>query len=58
MAYKERCSTQILSKDAQYAYIELPLGEVNRGFKIEVIEVCASEKLAMSDSTHFLLRSS
>lgn len=58
MAYKERDPTQILVQDAQYTYIELPLGEVSRGFKIEVIEVCASEKLAMSDSTHFLLRSS
>lgn len=57
MAYKERDITQILSKDAQYTYIELPLGEVNRGFKIDVIEVCASEKIIIPDSIPFLLRS-
>lgn len=57
MAYKERDSTQILSKDAPYTYIELPLGEVNRGFKIDIVEVCASEKLIIPDSIPFLLRS-
>lgn len=56
IAYKERDFTQILSKNAQYTYIELPLGEVNRGFKIDVLEVCASEKLIIPDSIPFLLR--
>ena len=56
MAYKERDASQILSKDAQYTYIELPLGEVNRGFKINIVEVCASEKLIIPDFVPFLLR--